>query len=153
MASVQNTVGRYDDAREWLTKALRAMEKLTPLPVRSLAFTQVQQDLICLLIYLFIYLQHLLLLKKYFPSFFPSLFLSFLLSYSPRPNPSFFFTKPMKSWQVQLSTVLIKQRHLDEAVTVISSALTYHAEAARAGYVRAYVRLVDDSASPVIALY
>jgi hypothetical protein len=39
-------VGNYEDAREWLTKALRAMERLDPVPVRALAFTQVYNSYI-----------------------------------------------------------------------------------------------------------
>jgi tetratricopeptide (TPR) repeat protein len=42
IASVQNAVGKFNEAREWLINALRAMEKLDPLPLRALAFTQTQ---------------------------------------------------------------------------------------------------------------
>ncbi len=42
VASVQNTVGNHESAREWLTRALRAFEKLDPTPHRAVAFVQMQ---------------------------------------------------------------------------------------------------------------
>lgn len=42
VASVQSSAGNYEDAREWLARALRSFEKLNPLPRKAIAFTQVQ---------------------------------------------------------------------------------------------------------------
>jgi hypothetical protein len=42
VASVQNIVCNYEDAREWLIRALKKMEKLVPLPDRAIAFIQIQ---------------------------------------------------------------------------------------------------------------
>jgi len=42
VASVQNTVGNHESAREWLSRALRTFEKLEPTPHRAIAFVQVQ---------------------------------------------------------------------------------------------------------------
>jgi len=42
VASVQNIINNYEDAREWLIRALKKMEKLLPLPERAIAFIQIQ---------------------------------------------------------------------------------------------------------------
>jgi tetratricopeptide (TPR) repeat protein len=42
VASVLTMAEKYGDAREWLSRALRAMEKLIPVPVRSIAYAQTQ---------------------------------------------------------------------------------------------------------------
>ena len=42
VASVQNAVGKFNDAREWLGTTIRVMERLDPIPVRALAFCRVQ---------------------------------------------------------------------------------------------------------------
>lgn len=42
VASVKNIIGDYELTREWLTRALRSMEKLDPLPERAIAFVQTQ---------------------------------------------------------------------------------------------------------------
>ena len=42
VASVQNTVGNHESAREWLSRSLRTFEKLEPTPHRAIAFVQVQ---------------------------------------------------------------------------------------------------------------
>jgi hypothetical protein len=42
VASVQNILGGYEESREWLVRALRCMERLDPLPVRAIAFVQLQ---------------------------------------------------------------------------------------------------------------
>lgn len=42
VASVQNIVENYEDSREWLVRALKCMEKLNPLPERSISFIKVQ---------------------------------------------------------------------------------------------------------------
>jgi hypothetical protein len=39
---VQNLAQQFSDAREWLSRALRCMEKITPQPQRLIAFTQIQ---------------------------------------------------------------------------------------------------------------
>lgn len=42
VASVQNLCNNLQDAREWLMKCLRILEKLNPLPERAIAFVHVQ---------------------------------------------------------------------------------------------------------------
>ena len=42
VASVQNILEDYEDTRTWLMKALRYMEKYSPVPHRAISFTQVQ---------------------------------------------------------------------------------------------------------------
>ena len=42
VASVQNLCGNMQDAREWLVKCLRILEKLNPVPDRAVAFVHVQ---------------------------------------------------------------------------------------------------------------
>lgn len=42
VASVQNLCGEFEDAREWLMRSLRVMEKLDPVPIRAVAFVHVQ---------------------------------------------------------------------------------------------------------------
>jgi tetratricopeptide (TPR) repeat protein len=42
VASVQNLCGNMQDAREWLVKCLRILEKLSPVPDRAIAFVHVQ---------------------------------------------------------------------------------------------------------------
>jgi len=42
VASVQNIIGNYGESKEWLVRAIRIMEKLSPVPVRAIAFTQTQ---------------------------------------------------------------------------------------------------------------
>jgi len=42
VASVQNVSGQLEEARDWLVKALRVMDRLNPPPVRAIAFVQVQ---------------------------------------------------------------------------------------------------------------
>ena len=42
VASVQNIMANYGESKEWLVRSIRTMEKLSPLPVRAIAFTQVQ---------------------------------------------------------------------------------------------------------------
>ena len=42
IASVQNVIGDLAEARDWLIKALRLMEKLNPPPMRAISFVQVQ---------------------------------------------------------------------------------------------------------------
>lgn len=46
IASVQNIIGAFDDSKEWLVRSIRIMEKLNPLPLRAIAFTQTQLSLI-----------------------------------------------------------------------------------------------------------
>jgi len=41
-ASVQNIVGNWESAREWLVRGLRSLERLDPVPHRALAFVQIQ---------------------------------------------------------------------------------------------------------------
>lgn len=41
-ASVQNIIGNYEEARIWLVRSLRIMEKVTPHPARAIAFIQLQ---------------------------------------------------------------------------------------------------------------
>lgn len=42
VASVQNVCNNLQDAREWLMKCLRILEKLNPIPERAIAFVHVQ---------------------------------------------------------------------------------------------------------------
>lgn len=42
VASVQNVIGNHAESKEWLVRAIRTMEKINPLPVRAIAFTQTQ---------------------------------------------------------------------------------------------------------------
>jgi hypothetical protein len=42
VASVQNVIGNHNESKEWLVRAIRIMEKVTPLPLRAIAFTQTQ---------------------------------------------------------------------------------------------------------------
>jgi tetratricopeptide (TPR) repeat protein len=42
VASVLNMAEKHADAREWLARALRSMEKLNPVPIRSVAYAQIQ---------------------------------------------------------------------------------------------------------------
>ena len=42
VASVQNILEDYEDTRSWLMKALRYMEKFSPVPHRAISFTQLQ---------------------------------------------------------------------------------------------------------------
>lgn len=42
VASVHNIEEKYEEAREWLVRSLRKMEKLNPVPVRAIAFVQIQ---------------------------------------------------------------------------------------------------------------
>ena len=42
MASVRNIIGDHEETRTWLSKSLRSMEKLDPLPVRAMAFVHSQ---------------------------------------------------------------------------------------------------------------
>jgi hypothetical protein len=42
VASVQNIIANYGESKEWLVRSIRTMEKLNPLPVRAIAFTQIQ---------------------------------------------------------------------------------------------------------------
>eukprot|EP01038_Epipyxis_sp_PR26KG_P014417 gene14417-19348_t len=42
IASVKNIIEDYEDTREWLVRALRNMEKLYPIPLRAISFTQTQ---------------------------------------------------------------------------------------------------------------
>ena len=42
IASVASLGEKYADAREWLSRALRCMAKLSPVPVRSVAYAQIQ---------------------------------------------------------------------------------------------------------------
>ena len=74
VASVQNAVGKFDEAREWLGKAIRTMERLDPVPKRALAFCQ-----------------------------------------------------------VQLGNVLLKQKYIEECVSVFSLAVQFYRESARSG--------------------
>jgi hypothetical protein len=46
IASVQNIIGAYDESKEWLVRSIRLMEKIKPLPLRAIAFTQTQLSLI-----------------------------------------------------------------------------------------------------------
>lgn len=74
IASVQNAVGKFSEAREWLTNALQAMMKLDPMPLRAIAFTE-----------------------------------------------------------IQLSSVLVKQKHTDEAIQVLSKAISFYLDRVRQG--------------------
>jgi hypothetical protein len=42
VASVQNILEDYEDTRDWLVRALRYMEKFSPVPHRAISFTQMQ---------------------------------------------------------------------------------------------------------------
>ena len=42
VASVLNLICNYDESKEWLVRSIRIMEKMNPLPVRGIAFTQAQ---------------------------------------------------------------------------------------------------------------
>lgn len=42
VASVQNILGSYEEARSWLVRAMRTMEKVQPRPIRAIAFIQLQ---------------------------------------------------------------------------------------------------------------
>ena len=42
IASVLNAIGNFVDAREWLINAISFFERLNPVPVRAIAFSQVQ---------------------------------------------------------------------------------------------------------------
>jgi tetratricopeptide (TPR) repeat protein len=78
IASVQNAVGKFSEAREWLTNALQAMMKLDPMPLRAIAFTE-----------------------------------------------------------IQLSSVLAKQKHIDEAIQVLSKAISFYLDRVRQGLSKA----------------
>jgi tetratricopeptide (TPR) repeat protein len=90
IASVQNAVGKFGEAREWLSNALRAMEKLDPIPLRALAFTQ-----------------------------------------------------------IQLSSVLFKQKYTDEALQVIVKAISFYLDKSREGIGKASLLTYDlDAINP-----
>lgn len=77
IASVRNIIGDFESTRDWLSKALRSMEKVEPTPVRAVAFIQTQvSSLLC----------------------------------ACNPNSSY----------IQLSQVLSKQNHGEEAIQVLS---------------------------------
>lgn len=42
VASVLNLICNHEESKEWLVRSVRAMEKMDPLPVRAIAFTQAQ---------------------------------------------------------------------------------------------------------------
>jgi hypothetical protein len=42
VASVLNLICNFEESKEWLVRSVRVMEKMNPLPVRAIAFTQAQ---------------------------------------------------------------------------------------------------------------
>mmetsp|Transcript_11042 Transcript_11042/g.18030 ORF Transcript_11042/g.18030 Transcript_11042/m.18030 type:complete len:1013 (+) Transcript_11042:92-3130(+) len=42
VASVLNLICNFEESKEWLVRSVRIMEKMSPLPVRAIAFTQAQ---------------------------------------------------------------------------------------------------------------